>query len=95
MLPTLIEQFYRDADRLLGQARQALEQGQVENVRIASHSLKSISATFGAMALSTVAREMESFARDGRIEGMAEQLTRAEAEFARAKATLEAMHYES
>jgi CheY-like chemotaxis protein len=94
MLPTLIEQFYRDADRLLGQARQALEQERVEDVRIASHSLKSISATFGAMALSTVAREMESLARDGRLKGMAEQIARAEAEFARARAALEAMRHE-
>jgi len=94
MLPTLIEQFYQDADRLLGRARQALEQGQAEDVRIAAHSLKSISATFGAMALSTVAREMESLARDGRLEGITEQIARAEAEFVRAKAALETMRKE-
>ena len=94
MLPDLIEQFYRDADRLLGQAHQALDQGRVEDLRIASHSLKSTSATFGAMALSAVAREMESLARQGNLEGVAEQLARAEAEFASAKTALEAKSHE-
>ena len=94
MLPALIEQFYRDADRLLGQAHQAIEQGRVEDLRIAAHSLKSTSATFGAMALSAVAREVESLACRGKLEGVVEQLTRAEAEFASAKTALEAMRHE-
>jgi HPt (histidine-containing phosphotransfer) domain-containing protein len=91
MLPELIERFTRDADRLFGQARQALEQGQAEDLRRAAHTLKSTSATFGAMALSAIARELEHLARDGVLEGAAGQIDRAEAEFARAKAALEAM----
>jgi CheY-like chemotaxis protein len=94
MLPTLIEQFYRDADRLLDQARQASKQGQAEDLRIASHSLKSLSATFGALALSAVAREMETLARDGRLEGVAEKIAEAVTEFAGARAALEAMRHE-
>jgi len=94
MLPALIEQFYRDADRLLGQARRASEQGRAEDVRIASHSLKSTSATFGAMRLSAVARELESLARSGKLDGVAEHIARAEAEFARAKTALEAKRHE-
>jgi len=93
LLPDLIEEFYSDADRLLAQARQALEQGRVEDLRIAAHSLKSTSATLGAMALSAVAWEMESLARDGRLQGIAEQIVRAEGEFARAKSALEAMQH--
>jgi len=94
MLPELIEQFYQDADRLLSQARQALEQGRAENLRIAAHSLKSTSATFGAMALSAVARELESLARQGKLEGAAGLIARAEAELASAKTALEAMRHE-
>ncbi len=90
MLPGLIEQFYRDGNRLLGQARQALEQARIEDLRIASHTLKSTSATFGAMALSAVAHEMESLARSGTLNGVAEQISRAETEFAKAKSALEA-----
>jgi CheY-like chemotaxis protein len=95
MLPELIEQFYLDADRLLDQAHQALARDRAEDLRIASHSLKSTSATFGAIALSAVAREMESLARAGRLEEIAEQLIRAEAELVSAKTALEVMRYES
>jgi signal transduction histidine kinase/CheY-like chemotaxis protein/HPt (histidine-containing phosphotransfer) domain-containing protein len=94
MLPELIEQFYADALRLLGQARQAFEKGRVEDLRIASHSLKSTSAAFGAMALSAVARELEALSRGEKLDGVAELLAKAEAEFATAKTALEARHHE-
>jgi len=90
MLPGLIDRFYQDGERLLEQARQALEQGQADDLRRAAHSLKSTSATFGAMALSAAARELEALALDGRFEMAAEQIAQAEAEFARAKTALEA-----
>jgi CheY-like chemotaxis protein len=94
MLPGLIDRFYQDGERLLGQGRQALEQGQAEDLRRASHSLKSTSATFGAMALSAVARQLEYLAREGRLEEASEQIAQAEAEFARARIALEATRYE-
>jgi CheY-like chemotaxis protein/HPt (histidine-containing phosphotransfer) domain-containing protein len=89
MLPELIERFYLDADRLLGEARQALEQGEAGELRRAAHTLKSTSATFGAEVLSAVARELEYLARDGVLEGAAGLIARAEAELARAKVELE------
>jgi CheY-like chemotaxis protein/HPt (histidine-containing phosphotransfer) domain-containing protein len=94
MLPGLIERFYQDVDRLLGEARQALEQGQADDLHRAAHTLKSTSATFGAVVLSAVARELEYLARDGVLEGAAGLIARAEAEFARAKAALETMREE-
>jgi CheY-like chemotaxis protein len=95
MLPGLIKGFYDDAERLLGQARRALEQGQADDLRRASHTLKSTSATFGAIALSTVARELESLAREGRLAEATEHIARAEAEFARARTALEETQDES
>jgi HPt (histidine-containing phosphotransfer) domain-containing protein len=89
MLPELIERFYQDVDRLLGEARQALEQGHLDDLRRAAHTLKSTSATFGAAGLSAVARELEYLARDGLLEGAAGLIVRAAAEFATAKAELE------
>lgn len=94
MLPALIERFYQDAERLLRQARGALEQGHADELRRASHSLKSTSATFGAKALSAVARNLEGLARDGKLEVAGDQIAQAEAEFARAKAALEAVRDE-
>jgi signal transduction histidine kinase/DNA-binding response OmpR family regulator/HAMP domain-containing protein len=94
MLPSLVEEFYQDVDRLLGETRQALEQGRAEDLRRASHTLKSTSATFGAMALSAVARELERLARDDVLEGAAMLIAQAEKEFARAKPALETMRDE-
>jgi HPt (histidine-containing phosphotransfer) domain-containing protein len=94
MLPGLIERFYQDVDRLLGEARQALEQRQADDLHRAAHTLKSTSATFGAMMLSGAAREMEYLARDGVLEGAAGLIAQAEAEFVKAKAALEAIRKE-
>jgi HPt (histidine-containing phosphotransfer) domain-containing protein len=91
MLPGLIERFYLDVDRLLGDARHALEQERMDDLHRAAHTLKSTSATFGAMALSAVARQLEQRAGDGMLEGAAELIGQAEAESVRAKAALEAV----
>jgi HPt (histidine-containing phosphotransfer) domain-containing protein len=89
MLPGLIERFYQDVDRLLDEARQALEQGQADDLHRAAHTLKSTSATFGAVALSEVALALEYLARDGVLEEAAGLIAQAEAEFVKAKAALE------
>jgi CheY-like chemotaxis protein/HPt (histidine-containing phosphotransfer) domain-containing protein len=94
MLPGLLDGFDHDVDRLLSEARQALEEGHTDDLRRAAHTLKSTSATFGAMALSAMARELEYLARDGMLEGAAGQIARAEAEFARVKTALEMMRNE-
>ena len=95
MLPGLIERFYQDAERLLRQAHEALEERRAGDLHRASHSLKSTGATFGARALSAVARKVEVLAQEGRLEAVAEQLAEAQVEFARAKAALEAMQNEA
>jgi two-component system sensor histidine kinase/response regulator len=91
LLPGLIQGFYEDTERLLAQAQQALAQEQTEDLRRAAHSLKSTSATFGAMALAAAARELEYLARDGLLDEAAGCIARVETEFARARAALEAM----
>jgi signal transduction histidine kinase/CheY-like chemotaxis protein len=91
MLPGLTQEFYQDTERLLAQAQRALALGQAEELQRAAHSLKSTSATFGAMALSAAARELEHLARDGVLAGAASCIASAEAEFARARAALEAI----
>ena len=90
----LIDTYLSDAPALFDQMRGALSSGDAETFRRAAHSLKSSSATFGAMALSAAARELEHLARDGVLDGTAGCIARAEAEFIRAKAALEAMHNE-
>ena len=89
MLPSLIESFFKDAPRLIGEAQLFLEQDQPADLRRAAHSLKSTSATFGAMALSALARELEFKARDEALEGAEELLRRIQSEYAQAQAALE------
>jgi signal transduction histidine kinase/DNA-binding response OmpR family regulator/HAMP domain-containing protein len=94
MLPGLLDGFHQDVDRLLSEARQALKEGHADDLRRAAHTLKSTSATFGAMALSAMARELEYLARDGMLEGAAGQIARVESEFVRVKTALETVSNE-
>ncbi|MBI4595402.1 MAG: response regulator [Candidatus Tectomicrobia bacterium] len=89
MLPVLMESFYKDAQRSLGEMRSALEHKQARDLHRASHTLKSISATFGAMNLSAVARNVEYLAKDGALDRVAELIEMAAIEFERAKVVLE------
>jgi HPt (histidine-containing phosphotransfer) domain-containing protein len=95
MLPGLIDSFFKDAPRLIADAQRSWEQGQAADLRRAAHTLKSGSATFGAMVLSALARELEYKARDGALEGADELLTRIQAAYAQAKAALEVQRKES
>jgi PAS domain S-box-containing protein len=91
ILPGLIENFFKDAPKLIAEAHRTLEQKEIADLRRAAHTLKSTSATFGAIALSALARELEYKARDGALEGADELLTRIQAEYAHAKAALQAL----
>jgi PAS domain S-box-containing protein len=95
MLPSLMDTFFKDAPKLIADAQRSWEQGQSADLRRAAHSLKSSSATFGAMALSALARELEYKARDGALEGADELLARIQAEYAQAKAALVVWRKES
>jgi CheY-like chemotaxis protein/HPt (histidine-containing phosphotransfer) domain-containing protein len=90
MIPQLLKSFETDGERLCRSARTALEQKQAQELRRAAHTLKSTSATFGAMALSQTAREIENLAKNGVWDGVAELIERAQTQFLEAKARLSA-----
>jgi signal transduction histidine kinase/CheY-like chemotaxis protein/HPt (histidine-containing phosphotransfer) domain-containing protein len=90
LLPELLTTYHEDAVRLLRDARLAIERADAPRLRISVHSLKSNSATFGAMALAAVCREIETRAKDGNLTGAAELLAKAEEEYENAKAALSA-----
>jgi CheY-like chemotaxis protein len=64
MLPTLIADFHRDSERLLGEIETAVTQNNLSALKRAAHSLKSNSAHFGLMHLSEQARQLEMNARE-------------------------------
>ena len=76
LLERVVAAFSGSLDRLLpdlARAREgdALDLGVVRHV---SHTLKSSSASLGAMALSQRCADIETLAREGRSEGLSEQL---------------------
>jgi PAS domain S-box-containing protein len=91
LLAALIGTFLNDVPRLVDGARQGLEQGRADEVRRAAHTLKSTGATFGAMRLSELSRELEALARSGTLEGTLGLLERIEAEYESVRIALEAV----
>jgi HPt (histidine-containing phosphotransfer) domain-containing protein len=63
----LIDAFLDDAPTALKQMRTALANGDVDTFRREAHSLKSNAATFGAMELSALAKELESMGRENNL----------------------------
>jgi PAS domain S-box-containing protein len=94
MLPALVEDFYQDAPKLMADARQALQAGKNQDLIRAAHTLKSNSATFGVMALSALARELEIQSRAGNLSAAPGLLNQMDEEFVQAKSALEAIRKE-
>jgi PAS domain S-box-containing protein len=91
LLAALIDTFLDDVPRLVDGARQGLQQGQADEVRRAAHTLRSNGATFGAMRLSELSRELEALARSGTLEGTADLLAWIEGEYQSVRIALEAV----
>jgi len=87
-LADLLQTYFEDSPQLLGAMHAALAAGNVEEFRRAAHSFKSNSKTFGALALSELAKGLEEMGKSGMLEGAAAGIAQAEAEYARVKAAL-------
>jgi len=75
-LDELLLTFVEDSQELVVTMRRALVQKDTEAFRRAAHSLKSNAASFGAMTLSALARELEGLARAGSLDGAASKVER-------------------
>ena len=85
----LVGTYFDDSPRLLAAMQAALSAGNAEDLRRAAHSLKSNSASFGAMRLSKKCKELEDMGKAGALECAAEQIRCAVAEYEEARAALE------
>jgi HPt (histidine-containing phosphotransfer) domain-containing protein len=63
----LVQTFLDDAAAQLGELRAAADAGSVDGIVRPAHSLKSNSASVGAMRLSELARSLEADARGGQV----------------------------
>ncbi|MEZ4700742.1 MAG: response regulator [Rhodothermales bacterium] len=88
----LISDFLEDGEELVNSTRASLETGDAEEFMRASHTLKSSAATFGAMTVSRLCKEVEEMGRTGNLgEEAADRTTALEEAYQLAKQELE--HY--
>jgi CheY-like chemotaxis protein len=77
----LIDTFGEDARELIATLRRALAAADLDGFRRAAHSLKSTSETLGAAGLATMARELETLARAGSVDGAGDRVERLAGEY--------------
>jgi HPt (histidine-containing phosphotransfer) domain-containing protein len=65
----LIDTYCEETPRLVADLQQALAQGNADVFRRSAHSIKSSSATFGALEFAAQARELEMIGKAGDLTG--------------------------
>jgi CheY-like chemotaxis protein len=91
----LIGDFIGHAPDLLASMRQAVERDKPDELRLAAHTLKSNSASLGALRLAELCRRLEETGRDGGVNGSTlADLELAEAEFVSVRPELETARVE-
>ena len=81
-LAELIDMYLSDSPDLIEQMRRGLAAGDCDTVRRSAHTLKSNSASLGALRLAGAARVLEMTAKGGTLEGAEPQLAQVESEYA-------------
>ncbi len=90
----LIETFHESCQRLMADATSALAEERNEDLERAAHTLKSTAATMGALALAATARQLETQAREGCLDGAAQLVTQLYSEYTQAREALAAVEGE-
>ncbi|WP_157603834.1 response regulator [Rhizobacter sp. Root1221] len=86
LMERVVSAFETSVTRLMPQLQEALQANELAGIRHVSHTLKSSSASMGAVKLSKMCSEIETMARQGQSDGMNERvaLLLAEVEVVRA-----------
>jgi HPt (histidine-containing phosphotransfer) domain-containing protein len=71
---------------------QAFEQGDIETLTRIAHSLKGVSAQFGALNLSLYYKQLEQMGKQNSLQGAAELIDQAAAEYKRVQKTLQSWY---
>jgi HPt (histidine-containing phosphotransfer) domain-containing protein len=67
----LVQAYFDETPQLLSKLQQALARGDCEGVRLAAHSIKSTSNSFGALQFGALAKELEMMGREAKLDGAA------------------------
>ncbi|MDI3338852.1 Hpt domain-containing protein [Defluviimonas aestuarii] len=84
----LLDEFFVVAPDYLRKMQEAALSGDLDNLRIASHSLKSNSRDFGAVDLAGLCQSLEHACKSGAVSDAASQVAAIDAAFAAAKTSL-------
>jgi PAS domain S-box-containing protein len=87
-LASLVDSFLEETPHYIASMREALEFGDVDRFKRIAHNLKGLSATFGAMKLSTICEHIETVSASGGLEDIHKLVEQAELEFFHASAEL-------
>jgi HPt (histidine-containing phosphotransfer) domain-containing protein len=68
-VPELAQVYFEETPQLLAKLQAALGKKDAEAFRVAAHSIKSTSKSFGAMDYGAQAYELEMLGREGKLEG--------------------------
>jgi CheY-like chemotaxis protein/HPt (histidine-containing phosphotransfer) domain-containing protein len=88
LIPGIVRSFAYESDGLLASARAALSNERADELHRAVHTLRSTSASFGALQLSALCREAEAKAKANETTTVAPLLDRIDEELARVRAAL-------
>lgn len=89
VLVDLLDTYVEESSGLVSTIRESLDSGNLNNALRPSHSLKSSSASIGAMQLSKLSADLEGFLRGSLLElDVPSQVEKIEAEFSRVQAAL-------
>jgi signal transduction histidine kinase/ligand-binding sensor domain-containing protein/DNA-binding response OmpR family regulator/HPt (histidine-containing phosphotransfer) domain-containing protein len=91
LIPGIVRSFSHESESLMATARAALSSERRDELYRAVHTLRSTSASFGALPLSNLCREAEGLARDGDPAALAPLFDRIDAELAAVRGTLESL----
>lgn len=85
----LLQRYLEDSTRIIQQLGDACGQKNADEARRLAHSLKSTSANVGALAISSLAKELEEFGRNGNLPEIRSRMDALKNEFKQARQQIE------
>jgi histidine phosphotransfer protein HptB len=91
LVPRVLRTFAGSMERLRAQLAAARERGDTHTQRLVAHTLKSSSASVGALQLSALCAEVERRTRDQQLDGLDDSLDQLDAEATRVAVAVQAL----
>ena len=87
----LIDTFLDDAPAMIAEIKSALDANNADAFRRAAHSMKSNAATFGAMQLAALAKELEMLGKENKLADSGDKLKALEEAYVSVREELEGL----